>query len=331
MNGAGAQAQDMQMVNYRRWIGGVLLIFTLQICCFGEVANQDAVAKAGALVRAGKVKEAEALLRAASAADPNSASLHGALGELLFKERNYEGCIAELNVAVGMDPDSRKYTILLAEALIGTQRFGVAVDFLNGARSRFDDYFQLHYDLGLAYYFMNKIAEAQAEFEESYRLSPTFDRAELLIAACFLAKGDSPHAVELLRKMVKERPNNAIYWGTLGRTLGQMGDDNKAEAARACRRALALKPNDPHLQFDAGTVFTETGNFEEARPILEHLEKLHPEILAVHVQLAQVYARLGQRHLARKESEIVAKLPKQSVSENPLAPSDPQGGNSDGR
>ena len=175
MNGAGTQAQDMQMVNYRRWIGGVLVIFTLQICCFGEVANQDAVAKAGALVRAGKVKEAEALLRTASAADPNSASLHGALGELLFKERNYEGCIAELNVAVGTDPDSRKYTILLAEALIGTQRFGVAVDFLNAARPRFGDYFQLHYDLGLAYYFMNKIGWARHRKAKKWAESELFN------------------------------------------------------------------------------------------------------------------------------------------------------------
>jgi predicted Zn-dependent protease len=324
-------SREMQTVDHKRWICWVLLIFTLQICCFGETTNPDAIAKAAALVRAGKVKDAEALLRTASAADPNSATLHGALGDLLFKERNYDGCIQELNVAVGMNPDSRKYTILLAEALIGTQRFGVAVDFLNGARSRFGDYFQLHYDLGLAYYFMNKIAEAQGEFEEAYRLSPDFDRAELLISACMIAKGDSPHAVELLRKMVKAHPDNAIYWGTLGRTLGQMGNTNKTEAVRACRRALVLQPNDPHLQFDDGTVLTEAGDFAAARPILERLEKSHPEILAVHVQLAQVYSRLGQRELARKETEIVANLPKQSMPENPLAPSDAQGGNSESR
>lgn len=310
----------MQIVIHKGWICGVLLIFTLQICCFGETTNPDTIAKAAGLVRAGKVKEAEALLRTASAADPNSATLHGALGELLFKERNYEHCIQELNIAVGMDPDSRKYTILLAEALIGTQRFSVAVDFLNGARSRFDDYFQLHYDLGLAYYFMSRIAEAQAEFEEAYRLSPKFDGAELLIAACLIAKGDSPQAIKLLRKLVKEHPNNAIYWGTLGRTLGQMGDENKAEAVRACRRALILQPNDSHLLFDAGIVLTEAGDFAAARPILERLEKSHPEIVAVHVQLAQVYSHLGQRELARREAKIVAKLQKQSVPGNPLAP-----------
>jgi Flp pilus assembly protein TadD len=60
--------------------GAILLVFALQVCCFADNAGQDAVAKGSALFRAGKVKQAEALLRSASAADPNSATLHGALG-----------------------------------------------------------------------------------------------------------------------------------------------------------------------------------------------------------------------------------------------------------
>jgi len=319
------------MLKNKSWVWGALVALTLPIACFGETANPDMIAKAAALFRAGKAKEAESVLRSASVANPDSAALHGALGELLFNEKRYEDCIPELNRAVGIDPSSRKYTILLAEALIGTQRFGVAVDFLNGARTRFGDYYQLHYDLGLAYYFMNKVGEAQGEFEEAYRLSPNFDRAELLIAACLLAQGESAKAVDVLRKLVKDRPTNAVYWGTLGRTLGKMGDEHKAEAVKACRRALALQPNDPHIQFDAGTTLVEAGEFAEARPLLERLEKEHPEILAVHVQLAQVYARLGQRELARKENEIVAKLPRQSAPENPMAMPGSQGASSEGR
>ncbi len=321
----------MQKVIHKGWVWGALAALTLHVACLGETAHPDTIAKAAALFRAGKAQEAESVLRAASAADPDSATLHGALGELLFNEKRYEDCIPELNRAVGIDPSSRKHTILLGEALIATQRFGVAVDFLNGAKTHFGDYYQLHYDLGLAYYFMSKVGEAQGEFEEAYRLSPKFDRAELLIAACLLAKGESAKAVDVLRKLVKERPTNAVYWGTLGRTLGKMGDENKAEAVRACRRALTLQPNDPHIQFDAGTTLVEAGEFAEARPLLERLEREHPEIIAVHVQLAQVYARLGLRELARKENEIVAKLPRQSAPENPLPLPGSQGGSSEGR
>jgi predicted Zn-dependent protease len=328
---ADLQSHAMRKINYKRQICGVLLPLTLHICCLGEAVSGNAITRATALFRAGKVRQAESVLRAASTADPNSAALHGALGELLFNEHRYEACIPELNASVGIDPSSRKYTILLAEALIGTQRFGIAANFLNGARSRFGDYFQFHYDLGLAYYFMSKISEAQGEFEEAYRLSPKFDRAELLVAACDLARGNSLKAVDLLRKLVKRCPTNAAYWGTLAQTLGKMGAGNKAEAVQASRRALALQPDNPHIQFEAGTVFAETGEYAAARPVLEHLERVNPAIAAVHVQLAQVYSRLGLPELARKESEIVAKLPEQGISDDPLAPPDSQVRNRESR
>ncbi len=53
-----------------------------------------------------KAKEAEALLRSASAADPNSATLHGGLGELLMKEHKYEDSVQELGLATQQNPDS---------------------------------------------------------------------------------------------------------------------------------------------------------------------------------------------------------------------------------
>jgi predicted Zn-dependent protease len=94
---------------------------------------------------------------------------------------------------------------------------------------------------------------------------------------------------------------------------------------QASKRALALQPTDPHIQFDAATAFTETGDFTAARPLLEHLEKSNPEIVAVHAQLARVYARLGEQELARKETEIVAKSPQHSQPEGQLPSSGASG------
>jgi len=294
-----------------------MFLLTSATLAITSETDQGIIAHAAALTKAGKVGEAETLLRSASSQNPDSTALHGALGGVLFKERKYEECIPELNIAAGEDPDSREYTMSLAEALIGTQRFPVAVDFLTRSQARFGNDVQLHYDLGLAYYFMNKIGEAQEQFEQSLRISPTFDRAQLLIAGCLIAQGNALQAADLLRELVKKHPNNAVYWGTLGRTLAPMGEQNKVEAVHACRRALALQPNDPHLQFDAGTVLTQIGNLIEARAILEKLEKNHPEILAVHSQLARIYSRLGQKQLARNEVTIVAKLQQKGESEAP--------------
>jgi hypothetical protein len=51
--------------------------------------------------------------------------------------------------------------------------------------------------------------------------------------------------------------------------------------------------------------------------------------LSVHVQLARVYSRLGQRELARKETEIANELQKQNASQNQSPAPESQGGSAE--
>jgi Tfp pilus assembly protein PilF len=57
-------------------------------------------------------------------------------------------------------------------------------------------------------------------------------------------------------------------------------------------------------------ILTKLGRFAAARPLLEHVVKADPRNSQAHVALASVYTRLGQRDLARTESEIVVDLEK---------------------
>jgi predicted Zn-dependent protease len=292
------------------------LIVVLQACCIAETSQDAVVARASALFHAGRLKQAEALLRTASAANPNSPALHGALGEMLLKEHNYEESVGEVGIAAQQEPDSREFNLTLSEALIGWKHYGVAMEFLNAVRPKFGKDPQFHYDLGLAYYNTNKLNEAQGEFQEAIRSAPNFERAEFLLAACAASTGDPTKAVEMMHRLTKEHPKNGIYWSTLGQILGSLGGENNAEAVSAVRRSLALSPQDAHAQFVAAVVFVQTGDFASARPLLEHLERLNSKVLAVHVQLARVYSRLGERELARKETNIANDLQKQNAAEN---------------
>ena len=129
----------------------VLLVIAFQAHCFGATENPDVIARASSLIRAHKIQQAEALLRSAAAVDPNSATLHGELGKLLFGEHKYEDSVQELGLAVQITPDSREYNMLLSEALIGWRHFDVAVDVLHAMQPHFGGYPEFHYYLGLAY------------------------------------------------------------------------------------------------------------------------------------------------------------------------------------
>lgn len=303
----------------------VLLICALPLFCFGQTTNRDVITRASGLVRAGELDQAEALLRSALLADSHSATLHGTLGELLLKEHNYEDSTMELERAAQEDPESAEYNLMTAAALIGWKRYVMAVDFLRAVQPRFGDHPQFHYYLGLAYYYQGDMNTAVMQLEEAVRLSPELERAKFLLANCLLVKGQTARALELFRGLVQDHPDNAFYWATLGVKSGHVdAGGSPDESLNAVRRALALAPNDSYVQFSAATVFTETGNYESARPLLEQLEQVAPKRLDAHALLAQVYARLGERELAQKETRIVDQLEKEAAAQHSATlPGDP--------
>ncbi len=206
-----------------------------------QATGNGAVARASALVRAGKVKQAEDVLRAAATANPQSEATHNALGKLLLKLQKYEDAVQEFGLALQINPDSLANSLLLSEALIGWQHFGVAVEFLQAVESKFGSYAEFHYSLGLAYYSENKMKEAKAEFQEAVRIAPKLDRAQYLLAACIASEGDYPAAVDIFRKLVKRAPQRCVVLGHSGQILAEAGSDNLPEAVRACRQGTSPK------------------------------------------------------------------------------------------
>ena len=76
------------------------------------------------------------------------------------------------------------------------------------------------------------------------------------------------------------------------------------------------RPRDPHIQYVTATVLLKSGDFAGAKPLFEHLANLNPKELSAHVALARIYGRLGERDLARKETQIVSQIEKEKAANN---------------
>jgi predicted Zn-dependent protease len=302
-------------------LGIVLLTCALQGFCFAGTADPSVVAKAKALTKAGKVDQAEALLRSASSSDPDSAALHAALGQLLLTQHKFQDAVLELGQAAQQKPESREYNLLAAEALIGWQHYPTAVQFLKAVQPRFGKDAHFHYDLGVAYYYESNLNATRTELEEAVRLSPNFERAQFLLANCLIVSGETARGLTIFRKLAQKHPDSAFYWATLGVKAVHVDSGASAEESlRAVRRALTLAPNDSYVQIAAATVFTETGEYKSARPLLEQLERTDPKALEPHALLIRVYARLGERELAQKETAIVDQLQKEAAAQHTATP-----------
>jgi predicted Zn-dependent protease len=270
----------------------------------------DVKASDQGLPRANRLETLAARQRTAVEANPASAQLHGELGRTLLKEGKYEEATGELGVAANQLTESRIYNMALVEALLGWEHWGVAVDFLTAVRERFHQFPEFHYYLGLANFKLNKSLAAMPEFEEALRINPNLDLAKFGLAACRATAGDLKGAADMSRQLVAEHPRNARYWLALAQVLDSMGDEERAEALHASQRALAIRPGDPVIELKTAVILTKLGRFVAARPLLEHVVRVDPQNSQAHVTLSSAYAHLGQRELARKESEIVVELEK---------------------
>jgi predicted Zn-dependent protease len=280
-----------------------------------DAAQSPRPARKKQITNAKSLEKMEKQQRAALASNPQSAELHGELGRTLLKQGKYEESTEELGLAANQLPDSRIYNMALVEALLGWGHWGVAVDFLNAVQTRFQQYPEFHYYLGLANLKLNKTAQALPAFETALRLNPKLDLAKFGLVASRAAIGDLQGAADLSRTLVKEHPGNARYWLALAQVLDSMGESNWTEALQASRRALALRPGDPVIKLKTAVILTHLGKYVAARPLLEQVVRVEPENLPAHVTLAGTYAHLGERALARKESEIVARLEKSKAEQ----------------
>ena len=297
-----------------------LTVFVLAcqpLLSFCEI-QPDPLARGKELIKTGKLQQAEAVLRDASQANPNSSDLHGLLGEVLLKEQRYEDSVQELGLAAQASPDSLQYVVLLSEALIGWRHFGVAVDYLNAVKPKFEAHAELHYLTALALYSENNLKDAKPEIEAALRLQPNLAQASYLLAGCVASEGDYSQAETIFSALAKRHPHNPRYWAGLAQVLAKQNKD--ASAVGAARRALSLAPRDAHVQYVTATVLMQFGNFPEAVSMFEKLERVNGNVLEVHVALARLYARQGRPELAQQEAELARAVQEKNSSQRDQRP-----------
>lgn len=270
------------------------------------------------MIKMGKLLQAEAVLRIALQTNPNSSDLHGLLGEVLLKEQKYEDSVQELGLAAQASPDSLLYAVLLSEALIGWRHFGVAVDYLNAVKPKFDGHAELHYLVALALYSENNLKDAKPEIEAALRLQPNLAQASYLLAGCVASEGDYAQAETIFSALTKKHPHNSQYWTGLAQVLAK--ENKNPEAVGAARRALSLSPRNTHVQYVTATLLMQSGDFADAVSMFEKLERLNSNVLEVHVALARLYAHQGRRELAHKEAELAQALQQKNSSQPDQTP-----------
>lgn len=143
-----------------------------------------------------------------------------------------------------------------------------------------------------------------------------------LAQAFFLQKDSSTgaqlaeKAITLDNQVIKDHPNNIVYWKNRLRILYSLGTSDQQnetnylqEALRVLIKSRELAPTDPKISFNLGVLLGQTGNLPEGIKMLEKTVELKPDYRDAYYTLGLYYHQLaiGQTSAAASQSaqEIV--------------------------
>jgi len=111
----------------------------------------------------------------------------------------------------------------------------------------------------------------------AYAAKPDYPPIDVTYASwIFIVPGRQQQAVSLVRKAVRARPNNALYWAVLGEELMNPSPAtcNQTEAASCLRKSERLDPKSPvpHIRFVQ--LYLDEKRYAEARKELAIFSKM---------------------------------------------------------
>lgn len=184
--------------------------------------------EAASLLQAGRLDEAEPLVRRAVAAAPSNADAHNLLGAILDQRGQTQAAEREYLAALRFNPRS-----------ISAQS-----------------------NLGVLLARTGRAAEAAAAFEAVLRVIPDHPQATINLALLYAARGDYSRAVPLFERARRQQPDNLAVLSQLGFALYQLKRID--ESAEVLAAAGALAPADADVLYLSGLVATLRGDSEAA-------------------------------------------------------------------
>ncbi len=164
----------------------------------------------------------------------------------------------------------------------------------------------------------NHIPEALSSYETAIGIFPDYFDAHFVLASELAKQSKFDIAIKHLDEARRVNPNDDRVFDLFARIL--MQQHKFAVAARIYAEAARLSPGDSQYLLSEGTALVEQGSsidasqskaaaeerafvFAEAEKVLMQALKLNKDLAEVHIQLARVYEKRGERPRAATELE----------------------------
>lgn len=153
-----------------------------------------------------------------------------------------------------------------------------------------------HSHYGFMLILQSRLDEAERELKLAELIDPLCPSYYIQMGSLFDSRGDYPKALEQCRKAVGIDPNLwAAYSTCLGDTYAKMG--NHVQAVKAYEKGVAIEPAPIPIAFLAAE-YARSGNREQARKVIEQLNRLPAHTYVAPCYPASAYLALGENNTA---------------------------------
>jgi tetratricopeptide (TPR) repeat protein len=257
------------------------------------------------LMKTGQPAEAEGFYRAVLALRPDRAFLHSDLSNTLFYQSKYPEAEAACRHAIRLQPRFAAAHSNLGDTLRMQGKLAEAEAECREAIRLQAGVSPFHVNLGAVLGARRRFAEAEVECRKAIALKPDDAQAYVTLGHVFKRQGKFSEAETNFRIAIKKglapkgRLADAHY--RLGAVL--CSQDRFAEAEEECRKAIALKPDDPLAYNNLGAALKEQGKLLPAEAASRKAIDLKPGYAKAHLNLGIVLRAQGKVSKARDEYE----------------------------
>ena len=220
--------------------------------------------------------EARSFLATILSEHPEDPTSNAMLGFIEYRDKDCKDAVASFEhgqVALGNDANALgAYGYCLATL----ERYDQATDVFTKALTLDPESQHIRLDLALVQWRANHPQDALATLQPLLDATPALPTAQLLAAGIYETSNDTPHAVELLRKVILQDPKNVEAY--LDFASLAFDHDSMQVGVDYLTAGLTQLPGEPNLYLARGALQAQLGHFPEAAEDFAKANELDPHL-----------------------------------------------------
>ncbi len=246
--------------------------------------------KAYAFARRRQFPEAKAEYERALAENPRDSDTRARFAELLVQTKQLSDAEKQVDEALQMDGKNPAVLLAAGEVARGRGELKQALDRFEEAMQLAPNTFEPYTRAAVAAAKLKDVQRAKGLVETAGQLRPN-NPDVIATQAMVLSVNDPKQAASLLQSAGEAAPEDPLLPYLLGITNQSMGQN--VEAVDALKRAVALAPDYDDAWFALGKVNRELGRNDEAKKCFGEVVRIDPMRADGHVEIADLFATLG--------------------------------------